>query len=403
MASMIRVQELMTPRPRTVREDAPLITILDLMVKERLEHVPVCDDGGHLLGIVSDRDLKSALPDRTRPRAQFEDVVRRVQAGEIMTREPVTILPECPLGDAIALMLSCRVGALPVLEHGVLVGILTQTDILRRYAEDLAVQRATRDLAERTGTIDIDVELGPPRVFALSADQKARGLVTSPLVDAGYMVQSFESLPEMMAVWHLVLPDLLIVDKGYEANPNLRLIIRSETPVLWLESGFDRIELSGEWIETLEIPCSDALLIRALQNVVGKARMTRDLGSVPTTVPRVLIAEDDHVIRRILNHHLTRHGYELVEANDGREAQEQLDGGPFDLILLDINMPYFSGLDLLKRLKEDPRPPKRVILSASHRDETVMKAFALGADDFVKKPFNPEVLIRRLDRLLARA
>lgn len=401
MASMLRVQELMTPRPRTVREDTPLIVILDLMVKERFEHVPVVDEGGHLLGIVSDRDLKSSLPDRTRPRSQFEEVVRSVQAGEIMTREPITTLPDCPLADAIALMLSCRVGALPVLEHGVLVGLLDQTDVLRRFAEELS-SRATRDLA-KTGTIDIDVELGPPRVFALSADQKARTLVTTPLVDAGYMVQSFESLPEMMAVWHLVLPDLLIVDKIYESNRNLRLIARSDTPTLWLESSMDRIELSGEWIETLEIPCSDAILVRALQNVIGQARMTRDLSSSAASVPRVLIAEDDHVIRRILQHHLTRHGYELVEANDGREARACLEDRKFDLILLDINMPYFSGLDLLRSLKEDPNPPKRVILSASHRDETVMKAFALGADDFVKKPFNPEVLIRRLDRLLARA
>jgi CheY-like chemotaxis protein/CBS domain-containing protein len=398
---MLRVQELMTPRPRTVREDTPLIVILDLMVKERFEHVPVVDESGHLMGIVSDRDLKSSLPDRTRPRAQFEEVVRSVHAGQIMTREPITVLPDCPVADAIALMLSCRVGALPVLEHGVLVGLLNQTDVLRRFAEDLS-NRATRDLA-KTGTIDIDVELGPPRVFALSADQKARTLVTAPLVDAGYMVQSFESLPEMMAVWHLVLPDLLIVDKIYEPNQNLRLIVRSDTPTLWLESSMDRIELSGEWIDTLEIPCSDAVLVRALQNVIGKARMTRDLPSSQSSMPRVLIAEDDHVIRRILQHHLTRHGYELVEANDGREAQACLDDRKFDLILLDINMPYFSGLDLLKSLKEHPQPPKRVILSASHRDETVMKAFALGADDFVKKPFNPEVLIRRLDRLLARA
>jgi len=401
MASMLRVQELMTPRPRTVREETALVVVLDLMVKERFEHVPVVDGAGHLLGIVSDRDLKSALPDRTRPRSQFEEVVRNVQAGEVMTREPITVLPECPLADAIALMLSCRVGALPVLEQGVLVGLLNQTDVLRRFAEELS-NRATRDLAKTT-SIDIDVELGPPRVFALSGDQKARTLVTTPLVDAGYMVQSFESLPEMMAVWHLVLPDLLIVDRMYEANQNLRLIVRSETPTLWLESAMNQIQLSGEGIESLEIPCGDDVLVRAMQRVVGKARLTRDLPSIKSTVPRVLIAEDDHVIRRILQHHLTRHGYELVEANDGREAQACLEDRTFDLILLDINMPYFSGLDLLKSLKEHPHPPKRVILSASHRDETVMKAFALGADDFVKKPFSPEVLIRRLDRLLARA
>lgn len=401
MASMLRVQELMTPRPRSVREDTPLIVILDLMVKERFEHVLVCDDAGHLLGIVSDRDLKSSLPDRTRPRSQFEEVVRRVRAGEIMTREPITVLPDCPLADAIALMLSCRIGALPVLEHGLLVGILTETDVLRRFAEDLAASRSVE--TTRTGTIDIDIELGPPRVFALSADQRARGLVTAPLVDAGYLVQSFESLPEMMAIWHLVLPDLLIIDHSYESNPNLRLVLRSETPVLWLEHGFEGIELSGESFEPLEIPCSDSILVRRVQAMVGTGRLTRDMPAPKSSHPRVLIAEDDHVIRRILQHHLTRHGYELVEANDGREAQHYLEGGPFDLILLDINMPYFSGLDLLKLLKEHPRPPKRVILSASHRDETVMKAFALGADDFVKKPFNPEVLIRRLDRLLARA
>lgn len=402
--TVVLVEQLMTPSPTTIWEGTSLSDALDLMVKERFRHLPIVDEQGSLLGIVSDRDVKTALPDRTRPRSQFDEVARATMVEEIMSRDPLSVASQTPLVNAIAVMLSCRVGALPVVDDERLVGILTQTDILRRYAQDLSApaQRPDSNVKHAPATIDIDVELSPPRVFVLSPDHRARSLLAAPLSDAGYMMQSFDSIPEMMTVWHLVLPDLLVLDRSTESNPNLHLLLKGGTPSLWLKRSGDRIFLTDDALVDLELPCPDELLQKAVSRTIGESKWTKDLPGMSIN-PKILVAEDDHVIRRILSHHLGRNGYELFEAHDGREATQLITNERFDLILLDINMPFFSGLDILRKLRASSDKTKRVILSASHRDETVMEAFQLGAHDFVKKPFNPEVLVRRLDRLLERA
>ncbi len=394
---MLRVQDVMTPRPQTVSGDTRLAAALDLMVEERFRHLPVADAEGRLVGILSDRDLKSALPDRSRPRRAFDEVLRSVRVEQVMTREPITVSADAPARDAIQLMLSCRVGALPVLDGAQLVGIVTQSDLLRHFLELLA-EREAASAGSISTSLDMDVETGPARIFLLSSDLEARTLAATSLIDAGYAVQSFVTLQEMMAVWHLVLPDVLVVDRDLESDPNLPLLERSRVPRLWLEREDEFVALMHGDDESVLLPGRDS----HVRLVVDAAlETTRSSKHPPKQLrPKVLIAEDDHVIRRTLVHHLRRHGYRVAEASDGREAQECLTKERFDAVILDINMPHASGFDVLKTLREEPYPPKTLVLSASRQDDTVMKAFQLGADDFVKKPFNPELLVRRLERLI---
>ena len=86
-----------------------------------------------------------------------------------------------------------------------------------------------------------------------------------------------------------------------------------------------------------------------------------------------------------------RHPKEIVKKGDS-----------VNVVILDINMPYRSGLEVLQHLNAVGIQTPRLILSASDKDETVIEAFELGADDFVRKPFNPGILMKRLQRLLAR-
>jgi CheY-like chemotaxis protein/CBS domain-containing protein len=393
----------MTPSPTVVTPETPLLDALDLMVQERFRHLPVVDDEGKLRGIVSDRDLKAALPDRTRSRSYFDQVARGTRIADIMTRDPLTIGARTPLVNAMAVMLSCRVGALPVLDQERLVGILTQSDVIRRYAEDLS--RAQRDapLPSTPSGPGEKLDPGSLLIFLASPDHRMRDMLAAPLSDAGFQVQSFDSIPELMTVWHLVLPDLLVIDETFDNHPNQHILLRNGTPLVKVHREGGTRRLVAEGGATLELPAPEAQLQRLFARLMmGSARPIPKAASQPAE-RTVLVAEDDHVIRRILGHHLGRHGFKMVEAQDGREAAALLAERSYDLLILDINMPFFSGLDILRQLRRAGHPSKRIILSSSHRDETVMEAFQLGADDFVKKPFNPEVLVRRIDRLLERS
>lgn len=397
----VLVSELMTPNPTIVHPDAPLIDALELMVRQRFRHLPVVSRDGELVGILSDRDLKAALPDRFRPKSHFEEVVQGTRIDQVMTRDPITVSSKTPLINAIAVMLSCRVGSLPVLDDDQLVGILSQADIMRRYGEELASRECNPDGSHPSQDLaDAGGRMLPPRVFILSPDAQVRSLLTDPLVDLGFTVESFDTVQEVLPVWQLVLPDLLVVDQRFETNPNLHLFLRTAVPVLRLTALAQGCLLEGGG-QVRALPCPDEDLAAFLTDAVGDpAPIRADRSSRPA---RILVAEDDHVIRKILTHHLGRHGFELAEAHDGREATELLASHSFDLLLLDINMPHTSGLEILKTLRNAEKVPKRVILTSSHQDETVMEAFSLGADDFVKKPFSPDALIRRLERLLDRA
>jgi acetoin utilization protein AcuB len=149
----MRVREAMSANPITIDPEAPVGTAIAVMRERRLRHLPVVDGRGRLLGIVTDRDLRSATlgpavseygdpADAGRLRtlgARLDDV----QVREVMTWAALTIGPERPVAQAAAVMSEARVGALPVVEAGRLIGILTEHDVLRALATTLPPVRGT--------------------------------------------------------------------------------------------------------------------------------------------------------------------------------------------------------------------------------------------------------------------
>lgn len=137
----MKVKEVMSKRPVTIDADAPLGTALDVMRSGHIRHLPVVDEGGALVGIVTDRDVRHAalapaLEEYLSTRAHR--LMRHVREGlenlrvkDVMTWVVVTTGPEAPLTYAALIMFESRVGSLPVLEHGQLVGILTEQDVLK--------------------------------------------------------------------------------------------------------------------------------------------------------------------------------------------------------------------------------------------------------------------------------
>ena len=116
---------------------------------------------------------------------------------------------------------------------------------------------------------------------------------------------------------------------------------------------------------------------------------------------RILIVDDDPNVAALLGVVLDREGFEVASARNLRKAREALAQGPFDLIVLDINLPDGSGLDLLRGLPE-PRPPT-ILLTARGEETDRIVGMELGADDYVVKPFSPREVLLRIRAVLRRA
>ncbi len=123
-----------------------------------------------------------------------------------------------------------------------------------------------------------------------------------------------------------------------------------------------------------------------------------------TDLPRVLIAEDDADIRDLVTFKLTQAGYVIEAFPDGASAWEAFQSNPPHLAVLDIMMPGLSGLDVLRRIRQSQHSSVPVLLlSAKSRDSDVDTGFAVGADDYVVKPFSARELLHRVNGMLARS
>lgn len=116
---------------------------------------------------------------------------------------------------------------------------------------------------------------------------------------------------------------------------------------------------------------------------------------------KILIIEDDELIIKILKFILNKEGYQLSVVMDGLSAVEQIHSINPDMVITDLMLPYKSGLEVIRFVKENfEKTPIIVLSSLGEEEHSVSEAFKLGADDFIAKPFNPNELILRVKRLL---
>lgn len=114
---------------------------------------------------------------------------------------------------------------------------------------------------------------------------------------------------------------------------------------------------------------------------------------------RILIADDEQIIRESLSFVLKKEGYTVEEASNGREALERHEKNAFDIIITDIEMPEMKGIELLKRVTERTPETLVVIVTAFGSVETAIEALRQGASDYVLKPVNFDDLLHRVKRL----
>ncbi len=116
---------------------------------------------------------------------------------------------------------------------------------------------------------------------------------------------------------------------------------------------------------------------------------------------RLLLAEDDELLASLLNFRLQKGGYEVQLSRDGREVKKHLAEHTPDLIISDIMMPYFSGIELIDYVRKELNlSTPIIIISSAGNEENVLNAFELGANDFISKPVSPSELIVRVEREL---
>lgn len=115
----------------------------------------------------------------------------------------------------------------------------------------------------------------------------------------------------------------------------------------------------------------------------------------------IVLAEDNTLLSLLLKFRLEKEGYKLLIAKNGKEAIELIEEHEPELILTDIMMPFISGLEVISHVRNKLyRQTPVIVFSAAGQEEIVLKAFNLGATDFMTKPFSPNELVIRIKRLL---
>jgi acetoin utilization protein AcuB len=197
------VQDVMQTKVFTVTPDTTLPEALRLTGQRGIRHLPVLDDD-RLVGIVSDRDLKRAMASTATSLEAHElrYLLDRLRIGEIMTQAVVTVGPMLPIEAAARLMIQDKIGALPVTDTGQLVGLVTETDVLRLFVRTMGV-------SEPSSRLDVVVGNRPHAVAEVVQAIEATGAEISSLVtlakEGGFkeIVVRIRTINPAPAVWSL--------------------------------------------------------------------------------------------------------------------------------------------------------------------------------------------------------
>ncbi len=286
----------------------------------------------------------------------------------------------------------------------------------------------------------LQLELAPSRgiVFMLESNTELLQHMKADLSHEDLRVYAFSTYDELKQQWLKTAPDLIIANvRNREVN------VYQFTQRLKNDKHFSDILVlllcdNGSFEQRQAVYASGAddfvLLPYLQQELIGRVRTLVELrrfikssertlveaksnARIPNAVltaqkkqkveikkgpVKILIADDDPPILELLKFHFGQQGWFVKFAHDGEQAEQILKEDRFHFIILDIHMPFRSGLDVLKNMGKDDTKgqAKVVILSAHSQDTIVQQAFAMGADDFIAKPFNPEVIVTRLKRFM---
>ncbi len=118
---------------------------------------------------------------------------------------------------------------------------------------------------------------------------------------------------------------------------------------------------------------------------------------------KLLIVEDEEAIRNGLVDVFVFHGYDVDVAKDGKDGLQKATSGKFDLILLDVMLPFVDGFEICRQVREVDKEQPIIMLTAKSADDEIIQGLSLGADDYVAKPFSVSQLVLRVQAVLRRS
>ncbi len=133
----MQVSKRMTGNPVTVSPDTPVSDARVKMKRENIHRLPVIDKNGHLIGIVTEKDILYASPSPATSLDVYEihSLMGKLEVHSVMTKDVITVGPDTPLEDAARILADNNIGGLPVVENSILVGIITESDLFRVFVE----------------------------------------------------------------------------------------------------------------------------------------------------------------------------------------------------------------------------------------------------------------------------
>jgi acetoin utilization protein AcuB len=132
----------MTTDPITVKPDTPLVNARDLLREKNIKQLPVVDEQGNLVGLLTDRDIKQAWasPATTLSIYELTYVLQKMTVESVMVKDPITITADATMERAAKILHARRIGSLPVVENNKLVGIITSTDLMEVLLDALGIK-----------------------------------------------------------------------------------------------------------------------------------------------------------------------------------------------------------------------------------------------------------------------
>jgi CheY-like chemotaxis protein len=248
-------------------------------------------------------------------------------------------------------------------------------------------------------------------VLVVDDNKINRDLLSRRLVNEEYIVHVASSGMDALKLLEVEKFDIILLDirmpgmDGYEVlawiknNP-----VHTETPVIMLTASNERESV----VKSIEMGAAD-YMVKPYDMAVIKTRIWKYVHStelqqkfdktIDMNEANILVVDDDEMNRDILCHRVESFGCKVDVAENGIQALEMIDGNNrYHLVLLDINMPEMSGIDVLRHIKVNPVTAETAVImvSANDNEELLRECITQGAIDYINKPYNAVVLRARV-------
>jgi acetoin utilization protein AcuB len=192
------VEERMTHPVITTHKDVPIMDAYDLMQKENIRRLPVVDREGNLVGMVSEREILQASPSKATSLSIWElnYLMARISVDEIMTKEVITVEANTPLEEAALLMADHKIGGLPVMKDGKLVGIVTETDLFKVFLELMGARDPGVRLAVLVRNVPGELAQLTKAMLDLNGNIVAMGTTSGDDTSTGEITMKVEGVSE---------------------------------------------------------------------------------------------------------------------------------------------------------------------------------------------------------------